>query len=255
MRSRNPPCLPEASLRPGPERRRRGTCCRRRSEASAGGRCRKQSRVPLRTTVAAAAPPGSPQPHMAAAAGPCAPAPPGHGPAYRGRAWGVILPVTPGTVVQPTAGQCGRGISPLPASDWLSLRTAAPPPRLTEGANGGCAPRGAVGDGKMAAGSSGGPGAPCRHHAQLGACESRAKYREGWRPRAVKVGGGWEGVGRSRCYEGAGGGRPGLRWSPAAPRGGEGEKEAVGLACCAAELRDLGICVCAQCTTRCSGTF
>lgn len=95
-----------------------------------------------------------------------------------------------GTVVQPTAGQCGRGISPLPASDWLSLRTAAPPPRLTEGANGGCAPRGAVGDGKMAAGSSGGPGAPCRHHAQLGACESRAKYREGWRPRAVKVGGG-----------------------------------------------------------------
>ncbi|NWI02584.1 RBM48 protein, partial [Tichodroma muraria] len=40
---------------------------------------------------------------------------------------------------------------------------------------------------KMAAGSSGGPGAPCRHHAQLGACESRAKYREGWRPRAVKV--------------------------------------------------------------------
>ncbi|NXQ36692.1 RBM48 protein, partial [Alaudala cheleensis] len=40
---------------------------------------------------------------------------------------------------------------------------------------------------KMAAGSSGGPGAPCRHHAQLGACESRAKYREGWRPRAVKL--------------------------------------------------------------------
>ncbi|NWV40709.1 RBM48 protein, partial [Grantiella picta] len=39
----------------------------------------------------------------------------------------------------------------------------------------------------MAAGGSGGPGAPCRHHAQLGACESRAKYREGWRPRAVKV--------------------------------------------------------------------
>ncbi|XP_041900225.1 RNA-binding protein 48 isoform X1 [Corvus kubaryi] len=39
----------------------------------------------------------------------------------------------------------------------------------------------------MAAGSSGGPGGPCRHHAQLGACESRAKYREGWRPRAVKV--------------------------------------------------------------------
>ncbi|NXD92852.1 RBM48 protein, partial [Chaetorhynchus papuensis] len=38
---------------------------------------------------------------------------------------------------------------------------------------------------KMAAGSSGAPGAPCRHHAQLGACESRAKYREGWRPRAV----------------------------------------------------------------------
>ncbi|NWU82344.1 RBM48 protein, partial [Onychorhynchus coronatus] len=38
----------------------------------------------------------------------------------------------------------------------------------------------------MAAGG-GGPGAPCRHHAQLGACESRAKYREGRRPRAVKV--------------------------------------------------------------------
>lgn len=68
--SHHPPCLPEASLRPGPERRRPGTCCRRRSEASAGGRCRKQSRVPLSTTVAAAAPPGSPQPHMAAAARP-----------------------------------------------------------------------------------------------------------------------------------------------------------------------------------------
>ncbi|NWU05310.1 RBM48 protein, partial [Cephalopterus ornatus] len=38
----------------------------------------------------------------------------------------------------------------------------------------------------MAAGG-GDPGAPCRHHAQLGACESRAKYREGRRPRAVKV--------------------------------------------------------------------
>ncbi|NXJ76445.1 RBM48 protein, partial [Trogon melanurus] len=38
----------------------------------------------------------------------------------------------------------------------------------------------------MAAGS-GGPGAACRHHAQLGVCESRAKYREGRRPRAVKV--------------------------------------------------------------------
>ncbi|XP_027748983.1 RNA-binding protein 48 isoform X1 [Empidonax traillii] len=38
----------------------------------------------------------------------------------------------------------------------------------------------------MAAGGDG-PGAPCRHHAQLGACESRAKYREGRRPRAVKV--------------------------------------------------------------------
>ncbi|KAK2531334.1 RNA-binding protein 48 isoform X1 [Columba livia] len=41
----------------------------------------------------------------------------------------------------------------------------------------------------MAAGSSGGggPGDACRHHAQLGVCESRAKYREGRRPRAVKV--------------------------------------------------------------------
>ncbi|NXG61438.1 RBM48 protein, partial [Hemiprocne comata] len=40
----------------------------------------------------------------------------------------------------------------------------------------------------MAAGSSsGGPGDACKHHAQLGACESRAKYREGRRPRAVKV--------------------------------------------------------------------
>ncbi|XP_027604887.1 RNA-binding protein 48 isoform X2 [Pipra filicauda] len=38
----------------------------------------------------------------------------------------------------------------------------------------------------MAAGGPG-PGAPCQHHAQLGACESRAKYREGRRPRAVKV--------------------------------------------------------------------
>ncbi|NXO04642.1 RBM48 protein, partial [Rhinopomastus cyanomelas] len=42
----------------------------------------------------------------------------------------------------------------------------------------------------MAAGSStggGGLGEACRHHAQLGVCESRAKYREGRRPRAVKV--------------------------------------------------------------------
>ncbi|NXS10603.1 RBM48 protein, partial [Neodrepanis coruscans] len=37
------------------------------------------------------------------------------------------------------------------------------------------------------AADGGGPGGPCRHHAQLGACESRAKYREGRRPRAVKV--------------------------------------------------------------------
>lgn len=83
-------------------------------------------------------------------------------------------------------------------------------------------------DGKMAAGSSGGPGAPCRHHAQLGVCESRAKYREGWRPRAVKV------LGMGAVSDGAAvgeraGGRRGLRWSPAVP--GEAKKEALGLAC------------------------
>ncbi|NXL61868.1 RBM48 protein, partial [Chordeiles acutipennis] len=40
----------------------------------------------------------------------------------------------------------------------------------------------------MAAGSSGsGLGDACKHHAQLAVCESRAKYREGRRPRAVKV--------------------------------------------------------------------
>ncbi|NWR56542.1 RBM48 protein, partial [Bucorvus abyssinicus] len=40
----------------------------------------------------------------------------------------------------------------------------------------------------MAAGSStGGLGDACKHHTQLGVCESRAKYREGRRPRAVKV--------------------------------------------------------------------
>ncbi|KAM9288052.1 RNA-binding protein 48 [Cariama cristata] len=39
----------------------------------------------------------------------------------------------------------------------------------------------------MAAGSSGGLGDVCKHHAQLAVCESRAKYREGRRPRAVKV--------------------------------------------------------------------
>ncbi|XP_064300690.1 RNA-binding protein 48 isoform X1 [Phalacrocorax carbo] len=45
----------------------------------------------------------------------------------------------------------------------------------------------------MAASSSSGGGAgsglggACKHHAQLGVCESRAKYREGRRPRAVKV--------------------------------------------------------------------
>ncbi|NXI98504.1 RBM48 protein, partial [Psophia crepitans] len=33
----------------------------------------------------------------------------------------------------------------------------------------------------------GGLGDACKHHAQLGVCESRAKYREGRRPRAVKV--------------------------------------------------------------------
>ncbi|NXV96424.1 RNA-binding protein 48 isoform X1 [Calonectris borealis] len=41
----------------------------------------------------------------------------------------------------------------------------------------------------MAAGhsSSTGLGDACKHHVQLGVCESRAKYREGRRPRAVKV--------------------------------------------------------------------
>ncbi|NXT75603.1 RBM48 protein, partial [Zapornia atra] len=42
----------------------------------------------------------------------------------------------------------------------------------------------------MAAGGSGaggGLGDACKHHVQLGVCESRAKYREGRRPRAVKV--------------------------------------------------------------------
>ncbi|NXS54281.1 RBM48 protein, partial [Brachypteracias leptosomus] len=38
-----------------------------------------------------------------------------------------------------------------------------------------------------AGGSSGELGDACKHHAQLGVCESRAKYREGRRPRAVKV--------------------------------------------------------------------
>ncbi|KAM9649780.1 RNA-binding protein 48 isoform 1-T1 [Morphnus guianensis] len=38
-----------------------------------------------------------------------------------------------------------------------------------------------------ASGSGGGLGDACKHHAQLGVCESRAKYREGRRPRAVKV--------------------------------------------------------------------
>ncbi|NWU98298.1 RBM48 protein, partial [Upupa epops] len=36
-------------------------------------------------------------------------------------------------------------------------------------------------------GSGGSLGEACRHHVQLGVCESRAKYREGRRPRAVKV--------------------------------------------------------------------
>ncbi|NXQ82290.1 RBM48 protein, partial [Nyctibius grandis] len=36
-------------------------------------------------------------------------------------------------------------------------------------------------------GGGGGLGDACKHHAQLGVCESRAKYREGRRPRAVKV--------------------------------------------------------------------
>ncbi|NXL28414.1 RBM48 protein, partial [Glaucidium brasilianum] len=40
---------------------------------------------------------------------------------------------------------------------------------------------------KMAAASSSGLGDAYKHHAQLGVCESRAKYREGRRPRAVKV--------------------------------------------------------------------
>ncbi|POI25306.1 hypothetical protein CIB84_010944, partial [Bambusicola thoracicus] len=39
----------------------------------------------------------------------------------------------------------------------------------------------------MAAGGGGALGEACRHHQQLGACGSRAKYREGRRPRAVKV--------------------------------------------------------------------
>lgn len=47
--------------------------------------------------------------------------------------------------------------------------------------------RGAAAAGKMAAGGGGALGEACRHHQQLGACGSRAKYREGRRPRAVKV--------------------------------------------------------------------
>lgn len=47
--------------------------------------------------------------------------------------------------------------------------------------------KGAAAAGKMAAGGGGALGEACRHHQQLGACGSRAKYREGRRPRAVKV--------------------------------------------------------------------
>lgn len=46
----------------------------------------------------------------------------------------------------------------------------------------------AAGSSSSGGGGGGGPGDACRHHAQLGVCESRAKYREGRRPRAVKVG-------------------------------------------------------------------
>ncbi|KAM4686210.1 RNA-binding protein 48 isoform 2-T2 [Amazona ochrocephala] len=104
-----------------------------------------------------------------------------------------------------------RGIYPSPASDWLLYRGvrlflsggSTPCVSASAGANessvcwlvsrraAGPACAGAVGDGKMAAGSSsssgGGLGDACKHHAQLGVCESRAKYREGRRPRAVKV--------------------------------------------------------------------
>ncbi|KAM6210844.1 RNA-binding protein 48 [Sarcoramphus papa] len=41
--------------------------------------------------------------------------------------------------------------------------------------------------GSSSGGGGGGLGDACKHHAQLGVCESRAKYREGRRPRAVKV--------------------------------------------------------------------
>uniref|UniRef100_A0A8C8SJN7 RNA-binding protein 48 n=1 Tax=Pelusios castaneus TaxID=367368 RepID=A0A8C8SJN7_9SAUR len=39
----------------------------------------------------------------------------------------------------------------------------------------------------MAAPGDGAVGSVCKHHAQQGVCDSRAKYREGRRPRAVKV--------------------------------------------------------------------
>lgn len=223
--------LSHNALRTG--RPRPGTCCRRRCEASTAGRCRKQSRVPLSTTVAAATPapppPGLPLPHMLAAGwaglgraepGPAAAArrpalapncplgaagpsrdsfssplpPPGQ--------WYDPLPtnaVAASTRSRPLIGRSigGRGSfrlasrrRPLPLLEQPireGWRAARRPIGCLLGERLETPAKGAAAAGKMAAGGGGALGEACRHHQQLGACGSRAKYREGRRPRAVKV--------------------------------------------------------------------
>lgn len=84
-----------------------------------------------------------------------------------------------------------RGERPLCSPpDWLRAWAGGRGDKMAAGSGAGTGP--GTGGEKMAAGGGSGPGTgpggACRHHEQLAACGSRAKYREGRRPRAVKVG-------------------------------------------------------------------
>lgn len=131
VRSRNPPCLPEASLRLTPSgaapvpaagggaRPARAAGAGSSRGSRSGGRWRRRLQR------------GPRSPTWPQRRGPARPVRPVTDPPT-GAVRGVVLPATPGAVVHPTAGQCGRGISPLPVSDWLfpcGPRLLLPPAR------------------------------------------------------------------------------------------------------------------------------
>lgn len=163
-----------------------------------------------------------------------------------------MLPATPGAVVRPTAGQCGHGVSPLPASDWL-LRCG---PRLLLPAArrepmGGCAARWEDGGRRQQRGP--GRSVPAPHAA--GSVRVARQVPRGVAA-ARREGAGAGGGGRSRLREGLGAAGAALE-----SRGSrEGEREVLARACCVAgasrycsRTESCGISVCAQCTVSRSG--